>query len=328
VRVSIITLAIDSSRHLDEAIESVERDGPCDVEHIIVHDGDDAFAADLRRRYAAIKVLRGPGQGATVAAAIGADAATGDFILFVHSDDRLCPGAFARLAVAAAARPDVKIWTGGARIFCTLADGSEVTVRRIVDRNATRLSLENVCDVEPLLSARFCRRDVFADIGNFDPAFSECSDREFLLRAVVARVPEAALDVMVSEMRMHEGSRTIHARPGWTPPYLVEHARIADRLCARPEVDGRTRRFLRNWRARETLRLIVHQCRAGRWAEATRGFLAEELNDPLWIGRLLSVLAVQPRRHRGRRVPDAHRQGTGPSAPSPELAPPRRRPSD
>ena len=280
MRISVITLATDSSRHLDEAIDSVDRDGPFDLEHIVVHDGDDAFTDALKRRYPAIKVVKGQRAGATAAAALGVETATGDFILLLHSDDRLCPGALARLAVDAAARPDVKIWTGGARIFRTLPDAGEATVRWIVDRDLTRLSLENVCDVIPLLTARFCHRSVFVEIGNFDPKFSESSDREFLLRAVIAGVPEASLDIMVSEMRMHEGSRTIHCRRDWIPPYLVEHAAIADMWCVRPDLDWRTRRFLWNWRARETLRLFVHQCRAGQWKRAAAEVLAAERMDP------------------------------------------------
>jgi glycosyltransferase involved in cell wall biosynthesis len=307
MRISIITLAIDSSQYLSEAIDSVEPAGAFDLEHIVVHDGDDAFADALRQKYPAIKVLKGRGEGATAAAALGVDAATGDFILLLHSDDRLCPGALARLAVEAAARPGVKIWTGRARIFRTLPDAGEATVRSMIDRDLTLLSIDNVCDAAPLLSARFCHRSVFSQIGNFDSTFSESSDREFLLRAVVAGVAEASLDVMVSEMRMHEGSRTIQHRSGWVPPYLVEHARIADMWCARPGVTRRTRRFLRNWRAREMLRLLVHQYRAGQWKKAATGLLAEELKDPLWLCRIATVLAVQPRRHHGQYEPGAPR---------------------
>jgi glycosyltransferase involved in cell wall biosynthesis len=328
MRISIITLAIDSSEYLDEAIDSAEREGPFDLEHIIVHDGDDAFADALRQKYPAIKVLRGRGEGATVAAALGVAAATGDFILLLHSDDRLCPGALARLTTEATARPEVMIWTGGARIFCTFPDGREATVRRMLDRDATILSLENVCDVVPLLSARFCNRAVFSQIGNFDANFSECSDREFLLRAVIAGVSEASLDIMVSEIRMHEGSRTMHHRSSWVPPYLVEHTRMAEMWCARPGVDRGTRRFLRNWRARELLRLFVHQCRAGQWKAAAAGFLAEALKDPLWMLRIVTVLGVQERRRRGQDDPGDPRRVASRAERSEKLAPSRRRSTD
>src|SRR5262249_16168583 len=261
MRISIITLTIDTPEYFDEAVGSIDREEHSDLEHIVVHDGVEAFVTSLRQPYPDIKVLRARGAGPTAAAALGVEAATGDFILLLHSDDRLCRGALARLVVDAAARPDVRIWTGGARIFRTLAGRGEVTVRRMIGRDMTRLSLENVCGDIPLLSARFCHRSVFAEIGNFDRRFPESSDREFLLRAAMADGKEASLDVMVSEMRLHNGSRTIHHRRDGVPPYLMEHIRIADMLSTPAGVDDRTQRFLRNWPAPGALRLFIYRCR-------------------------------------------------------------------
>jgi glycosyltransferase involved in cell wall biosynthesis len=298
MRISIITLTIDTPEYFDEAVGSIDRGEHSDLEHIVVHDGDEAFVTTLQQRYPGIKVLRARGAGPTAAAALGVEAATGDFVLLLHSDDRLCRGALARLVVDAAARPDVRIWTGGARIFRTVAGRDEVTVRRMIGRDMTRLSLENVCDDIPLLSARFCHRSVFAEIGNFDPRFPESSDREFLLRAAMAGVKEASLDVMVSEMRLHNGSRTIHHRRDGVPPYLMEHIQIADMLSTRAGVDDRTQRFLRNWRAREMLRLFIHRCRRRHWKDAAVLLLGTGLMEPLWFFRIVTVLAAQKRRYR------------------------------
>jgi hypothetical protein len=271
---------------------------------MIVHDGDDSSAQAIRQRYPGIKFVKGRGCGATAAAALGVETATGDFILFLHSDDRLCPGALPRLVVEASRRPEVMIWTGGLRIFRTLPEGDELSVRWFVDRELTRLTLENVCDVLPLLTARFCHRSIFGRIGNFDPQFSECSDREFLLRAAISKLPEESLGTMVSEVRQHEGSRTIPLRHTQVPLYLAEHLKIADMWSVRPDVDQHVRRFLRNWRARETLRLLVHQCRAGQWKEAGARFLSAGRADLSWIVRSLTLLRVQHLR-RGQPHPDA-----------------------
>lgn len=311
MRVSIITLTLDSPQFVDETIASINAAGPFELEHIVVHDGDDDFIHGLERRYPTIKILKGEGGGATLAAAHAIEAATGDFILFLHSDDRLGPDALTRLAACAAARPEVKIWTGYARIFQTLPDGSEETIRWLIDREATRLSLENLCDDIPLLSARFCHRSVFADIGNFDTAFSESSDREFLLRALMAGATEAPLDVLVSELRHHEGSRTIHSRPDWVPPYFAEHIAVADIWLARPQVGAGMRRFLRNWRAREILRLCVYQCRAGDWKNGLGGLIRAEFADPLWIFRIGTVFMA-----RRRRLRNDHPVMAGPEASS------------
>jgi hypothetical protein len=299
MRVSIITLTNDSSRYVDEAIGRVERGELCELEHIVVHDGAEGFIERLAGRYPHLRLLRGNGTGATAAAALGVRAATGDFIVFVHSDDRICAEAIGQLAIQSRARPEIRIWSGGARIFCVCSDGKERVVRRMVGDEMTHLSLENVCDDTPLLSARFCHRAVFSQIGNFDSEFSESSDREFLLRAAIAGLPEASLGVDVSEMRMHRESRTIRLPNRSTPPYLEEHVRIASRWLGRAELAGAVRRFLRNWRAREMLRLIVYRCRAGQCRQAALAMFGELSADPLWMFRALTVVSARRRRHRG-----------------------------
>jgi hypothetical protein len=43
MRISIITLTLDSPRYFDEAVGSVEREENVELEHIVVHDGDETF---------------------------------------------------------------------------------------------------------------------------------------------------------------------------------------------------------------------------------------------------------------------------------------------
>ncbi len=61
MRVSIITLTIDSSDYVDEAIGSVEHQGPYELEHIVVHDGADGFIRRLAQKYPHIKFVGGAG---------------------------------------------------------------------------------------------------------------------------------------------------------------------------------------------------------------------------------------------------------------------------
>lgn len=100
MRISIVTLTLDSPQFVDETIASINAAGPFELEHIVVHDGDDAFIRDLENRYPTIKILKGEGGGATLAAAHAVEAATGDFILFLHSDDRLGPDALTQIGRA------------------------------------------------------------------------------------------------------------------------------------------------------------------------------------------------------------------------------------
>lgn len=296
--VTIITLTIDTSSFVFEAIDSVEHNHEIPFEHIVVHDGQDAFVDDLVARYPHLKIVKGDGRGATAAAVRGVEAASGQFILLLHSDDRLRPGSLTQLAACAAARPDVRIWTGGMRIFLTRPDGVEEIVRVARTPALTELSLANVCDDLPLLTARFVHRSVYDQIGNFDVRFSESSDREFLLRAVMAGIVEAPLGVMVSDLRQHPDSRTLNKRTGWVPPYLAEHIRIADLWLVRSDISPAARGYLKNWRAREVLRCVVFYIRAGQWRSAFGLMLHAFRTDALWMFRTATTVASILRRRR------------------------------
>ena len=298
MKVSIITLTLDKPEFFGEAMASIPAASPVDIEHIVVHDGDPTFAEEIARCYPATKIVMGDGKGATAALARGVEAATGDFLLILHSDDRLGPEALGRLAECASARPEVLIWTGYAHVFRVGKNGEEITERWLRGRSTTELSLPNICDDVPLLTARFCHRSLFHRFGNYDPEFSECSDREFLLRLYMAGVMDAPLDVLVSSLRLHDRSRTINTRQNWVPPYLAEHIELAGRWLKKDGVNLETRRFLRNWRAREILRLCYYNYRAGNLLKAIRIALSAEISDPLWGFRALSVLRASQYRQR------------------------------
>lgn len=298
MRVSIITPTIDSAGFIDEAIRSVPSPTNIDVEHIVVHDGGEAFLDALRQKYPRLRTMRGPGCGPGPAVAAAIAAASGDFILQLNSDDRMGKGCLAQLVLAASARPDIRVWTGRAQIFRALSDGEEFVLRQIDDREVTRLSLGNILDDLPLLTARFIHRSVFAQIGNLDPRFPYSNDREFLLRAVIAGIADAPLDAVVSEMRQHDASRTIHRRRGWIPPYLAEHLMIADQCLGRIGLSPQSRRALLNWRAREALRLAVFQMRVGQAWPALRMIVGEQRKDPFWVARAATSLAAWQRRRR------------------------------
>ena len=255
LRVSIVTPTNDAARYVDEAIGSVSRSEAVDIEHIVVHDGDWAFAEALAVRFPQITIMRGPAEGATPAVAAAFARASGDFLLELNSDDRLVAGCLERLDICVRKSPDIRIWTGGVRVFAHGSDGREKTIREVIAREETALTLANLLDDLPLLNARFVHRSVLAEIGNLDPHFSACSDREFLIRAAMAAIPEAGLGVMVEELREHSESLTINRRRGWVPPYLAEHIAIAERWRAQEQLAPDLQRTFRNWAARERLRL-------------------------------------------------------------------------
>ena len=298
MRLSIVTPTIDRSSFIEEALASVTRKGEDELEHIIVHDGGRGFTDALAARHPHLKILEGTHSGPTAAIAQGIAAATGDFIFYLSSDDRLAAGALDALRRAARARPDVRIWTGGTRIFRAGPAGTEVTIRALSSPAATAATLPNLLDDLPLFTARFIHRSVYAELGNLDLQFPESSDREFLVRAAMAGVREAPLGATVSELRQHAASHTMHGARGRVPPYLREHLRLAEAWLDRRDIPPPAARLFRNWRAREYLRLIVFQLRARQWRGAMASVGEALRADPLWGLRATTTLAAWLRRRR------------------------------
>lgn len=298
MRVSIITPTIDSAVFIDDAVLSVPRDEGAEIEHIIVHDGSDAFASSLAARHAGLTILRGPDRGSTAAVAAGIERASGSFVFWLNSDDKLLPGSIARLVACAAASPTILIWTGGTRIVSFIPPDRGRVVRILARRDATVLSLPNILDDVPLLTARFCHRAVFDRVGNLDARYSQCSDREFLVRVAMSGIGDAPLDVMISELRMHDGSQTIHRKKHWVAPYLAEHVALADEWIGKPTLTPAQKSLFRHWRARELLRLAVSLFRAGKAADAGKIVWREVARDPAFLLRLPSSYPAWRRRRR------------------------------
>lgn len=297
-KITIVTPALDASRYLEEAITSVPRHESDDVEHIVVYDGVGRIAGELREKYRWLHIVQGPARGATAATAKAIALSSGDFIFQLNSDDRMLPGSISALVSAASRRPDVEIWTGGTRIFKQAPDGREQTVRTLDDDEMTALTLLNVLDDLPLMTARFVRRSLYERVGGIDERFSACSDREFAIRTILAGAVEAPLKVRVSELRLHDESYTIR-RPGqWVPTYLTQHIKIAVHHMSDKGLPERVRAEFRDWHARERLRKIYYEIRARKFADAAATVRDAFSCDRQWVLRLQSTAAMLRRRRR------------------------------
>jgi len=298
LQVTIITPALDLPPYLDEAIASIPRCADIAVEHIIVHDGSDDDFRVLTERYQAMRLLRGAGRGATAAANLALKQATGDFVFFLNSDDRMAPGALEALGRATTASPAIEVWTGSTRLFCKADDGGEVTLRYVSDRQTTALTLANVLDDFPLLTARFISRRVYERLSLLDERYSTCSDRELMIRLVLADVPEGALDELVSELRLHENSSTIRRPEMQIPAYLGQHVELAGRWMADPTLTPQQRATFKDWHARELLRVAFYGIKARQLGDVMRLLVAGLARDVIWPWRARTIFFARHLRRR------------------------------
>lgn len=102
MRISIIVPVFNAEPYLEECVNSLLAQGLTDYEIILVNDGStddsgavcDAYAA----RYPAIKVIHKENSGVSDARNAGLRAVTGDYVVFVDSDDYLAESALSDVA--------------------------------------------------------------------------------------------------------------------------------------------------------------------------------------------------------------------------------------
>ncbi|MBS0330449.1 MAG: glycosyltransferase family 2 protein, partial [Proteobacteria bacterium] len=92
-RFSVIIPAFNAAGTLARAIESVRAQSWPVHEIIVVDDGSTDATADVARRFGeAVRLIRQPNSGVSVARNAGAAAATGDWLAFLDADDWYAPG--------------------------------------------------------------------------------------------------------------------------------------------------------------------------------------------------------------------------------------------
>lgn len=102
MRLSVVIPVYNVEKYLRRCIESVILPGRTDYEIIIVNDGSTDSSPAIAREYAEkypalIRLISTPNGGLGHARNTGLDAAAGDYVLFLDSDDRLSPGALDEL---------------------------------------------------------------------------------------------------------------------------------------------------------------------------------------------------------------------------------------
>jgi glycosyltransferase involved in cell wall biosynthesis len=282
-RLSIITASFNRAALLAEAIASVRTQSAEGIEHWIIDGGSTDGTADLLARHPHLQVIREPDRGVYDALNKGLRAATGEIVALLNSDDLFAPGAFAA-AREAFADPQVDVVTGSAEIFSD--DG---VLEKTDDPTELWLNWKNVTLGNPLPNARFYRRTLLQQTGEFDLRFRLASDRDWLLRMARLQPREVVLDAPVYHYRRHAGSLTINDHSRLAEPMWRESIAIADAWLARADLTGDERATLRAWRRQQCIQASLHFLRHGPRKKAGE-FMRLGAADPAWAAEWLRGL--------------------------------------
>ena len=201
---SAIITSHNYARYLPEAVESALAQLGGDIEVIVVDDGSTDDTPQVMERFAgSVRYIRQKNQGVSAARNHGISESRGRWIAFLDADDRWKPEKLARQLDALARHPDCRAsYTGYEAIGPAFGPAAEppslpADLATLVERG----------NVITCASSVVCDRALFAELGNFDVALSDCADWDMWIRiATITRF--AAVDEPLLVYRRHESNMT------------------------------------------------------------------------------------------------------------------------
>ncbi len=158
MKLSIVVPVLDEARHLETLLAELASTAP-GVEVVVADGGSRDGSAEIAARAAGTRVVSGE-RGRARQMNLGAAAATGEALLFLHADTRLPPGASGAI-LRALADPAVAYGRFDVRF-----DNPGPAFRLIAGLMNLRSRLTGICTGD---QAIFVRRAAFAALGGYPP---------------------------------------------------------------------------------------------------------------------------------------------------------------
>ncbi|SDE78211.1 glycosyltransferase [Rhodospira trueperi] len=285
--ISVVVPVLNRATMIADALDSVADQADAVLECLVVDGGSTDGTREVVSAHPVARLIDAPGTSIYQALNRAIQAASGELIVHLNSDDRLAPGALT--AIGAAADPDVDIVRGVARYVRFDTNGLEQKAPILDDMFLPTLTMRNVLFGAPAINANAVRKTTYERIGLYDERLRIAADREWLLRAVLAEVKIRSISETVYIYRAHAGSLTIHDRSPAEVELVREHLDLAARWLAAPTVDHISRKRLLCFHAKEVVHRLVLQV-SGRES----GTLGQTVRHAFAVSPLWPIAAIGP----------------------------------
>jgi len=210
LNISLITCTLNSSTYLTEMIESVKSQTSAPLEHIFVDGGSTDSTLELIEKYREISsfpvsVIQAQPRGIGNAMNVGARHSAGDYLIFLHSDDRL--HSQESLALAAIEMHQENPWIIGNCKYIN-ERGDFIGDAPLLPRPVEAIYKTNFVS-HP---STFLRREVFIELGGFDESFKVAMDYQLWLRLVSRNIQPRQIIDFISDFRIHQGGTSTSGR--------------------------------------------------------------------------------------------------------------------
>lgn len=191
--VSVIIAARNAELYLAEAIGSVVQQTWTDHETIVVDGASTDATASIARSFPRVRHVMQDGLGFAAAWNQGIDAAHGDVLAFLDSDDRWAPDKLERQMFRLTRTPRVDAVIGRVRFFVGHEEPLPSFRRELLGRD----------HVGHMPGTLLARRSVFDVVGRFGTSWEIASDVDWFARLKDSDVPVAAIPEVVLHKRVH-----------------------------------------------------------------------------------------------------------------------------
>jgi glycosyltransferase involved in cell wall biosynthesis len=197
--VSVIVPIYNGDRYLDDALRSIIEQNYRPVEIIVVDDGSTDDSAVIAQSYKEVRYVHQINQGPSAARNKGIEAARGELIAFLDADDIWMPNKLAIQVNYLREHPEVEFVVAHRRMLVEEGIEKPPWYREdIFEKN-------RVC-LGP--SAMLARRNLFEEVGRYDPKYRTGEIAEWLTRVKGRGVNYVILPETLLTLRVHGGNLT------------------------------------------------------------------------------------------------------------------------
>ncbi len=223
-RFSVIIPAFNAAQTLARAIESVRTQTYPAHEIIVVDDGSIDASAELAQGFGeAVRVIRQPNRGVSIARNAGAAAASGDWLAFLDADDWYAPDRLKLHADWIAEDPALDFLTGdyeyrnagGDLLGTSMAQHASGKIMCAKAAGAARVVMETPAEIAAFVADHFgdthtlsVPRTRFIELGGYPTGFKVCEDVHFLTRLVAKSRRIGVLCQSLGVYVIHDASAT------------------------------------------------------------------------------------------------------------------------
>lgn len=240
-KISVVTPSFNQVQFLEETLRSVLLQGYPNLEYILIDGGSTDGSLEIIKKYEPWLTywVSEPDRGQSHAINKGLERASGEWVLWLNSDDILLPGCLALVAAQTSLHPEFKLILGQAKVINESGALIGELSSKFISWNEAILNPRNTLRQV----AAFFSKDLYSELGALDEALEIAMDTELLLR-FTQHYPPLILPDYLAAFRTYPASKSQQQS---LKGYLEADA-VREKFMTHPEIRRQyARNSAQNW---------------------------------------------------------------------------------